>query len=271
MWEDAYSYIAEFTGALALAANGRRTIAVDIDREGDFALRRIAQVATSFNYRVALTDQEDRLFIGAPGTIETPAVNMFGTGQLPHELTAARVFRRTNQLRVSLTDASGAPNTVRVLLTGAQMFPAPPFQIPRFREAEPYALILNFGAETTDDAAQIAANGTGEFSRRVPGDSWFEVHSLALSTTGAATVQLLTNAFREWFRRPVHSDLLGGTSFLGAFQGVGAPIAPTSAWPFRFTPPKLLPSNAILTARVADLSAALNSVRLTVHGIRRYL
>ncbi len=274
MWEDPYSYLAEFTGALALAASGSRSIAVDIDREADFALKRIAALYTSPNIRVALTDQDDRIILGGGVGIAggmTPAVNIFGHGQIPYLLPGARVLRRTNQLRVTLTDASAAPNTVRVLFTGSQLFPSPPYQVPRFREAEAFFLVIGFGAEATDDAGQVPASGTIEFSRRVPGDSWFELHSIAVSRTAACTLMLLTNGEREWFRRAVHVDLLGASDFLGNYQGIGAPNLPSAARPFMFDPPKLIPSNAIITARVADLSAALNNVRITLHGVRRYL
>lgn len=274
MFEDPFSYLAEFTGAQALAANGSRSIAVDIDREADFAIKRLAALYTSPNVRVALTDQDDRLILGSGAGIAggmTPAVNIFGTGQTPYSLPAARQIRRTNQVRVTLTDVSGAPNTVRVLLTGSQLFPAPPYQIPRFAEAEPFFLVIGFGLEATDDAGQVPANGTLEFSRRVPGDSWFELHSIAVSRTAAATLMLMTNGEREWFRRAVHVDLLGASDFVGNYQGIGTPTLPAAAWPFHFDPPKLIPANAVITARVADLSGALNNVRIAFHGIRRYL
>lgn len=259
MWRDAYAYLAEFTGALALAANGERTIGVNIDREADFEIYRLVHLATSVNYRVALADQDDRLLIGGIA----PATNLFGDGQRPFRLPGARLLKRTNQIRTRALDRSGAPNTVRQLFIGAQIFPAPPFVIPPWRFAEPYTLEVNFGAEATDDFAQVPANGSAEGSIRIPGDSWFEVHTLQISRTAAATIQLLTNGFREWFRSPVHVDLLGASDFITALNV-------SAQWPYEFRPAKLLPVNTAVVVRLADLSAALNSVRVTFTGLRRY-
>ncbi len=261
MWRDPYLYLAEFTGALALAANGEQTVAVNIDREADFEIYRLAHLATSPNYRVALSDQDDRLLIGGVA----PAMNLFGDGQRPFRLPGARLIKRTNQIRSRSIDRSGAPNTVRQLFVGAQVFPAPPFVIPRFQYAEPYTLELNFGAEATDDVAAVPSGGSAETARRIPGDSFFEVHSLTIGRTAAATIQILTNGVREWFRVPVHVDLLGASDFTTALNGA-------AQWPFEFTPPKMLDKNSQVVVRLADLAAAgVNPVRVTLWGLRRYI
>lgn len=260
MWRDPYSYLAEFTGALALAASGERTIAVNIDREADFEIYRLAHLATSPNYRVALTDQDDRLLIGGLA----PAVTIFGDGQRPFRLPGARLIKRTNQIRTRALDASAAPNTVRQLFVGAQVFPAPPFVVPKFRYAEPYTLELNFGGEANDDFAAVPSGGSAQGARRIPGDSWFEVHTLAIARTAAATLQILTNGFREWFRFPTHVDLLGASDFTTALNS-------PAQWPFEFTPPKLLPVNTNIVIQLADLAAAgVNPIRVTFWGLRRY-
>lgn len=261
MWRDPYLYLAEFVGAvLQVPANGERTIAVNIDREADFELYRLAHLATSVNYRQALTDQDDRLLIGGLA----PATNIFGDGQRPARLPGARLIKRTNQIRTRALDRSGAPNTIRQLFVGAQVFPAPPFVIPRFRYAEPYTLELNFGGEADDDFAAVPSGGSAEGSRRIPGDSWFEVHTLAISRTAAATIQILTNGHREWFRFPTHVDLLGASDFATALNSA-------AQWPFEFTPPKLLTVNSSVVVRLADLAVAgVNPVRVTLWGLRRY-
>lgn len=269
-WRDPYSYLAEFTGANVVPANGSLVVPTNIDREADFEIYRTAMLATSVNFRAQLRDQDDRLLIG--GTVT--AVDLFGGGQRPFRWRGARIIKRTNQIRSALTDASAAPNTVRLLYTGAQIFPNPPFEIPRFRWAEPFSLFANFGAEVTDDAPALLANGSAEFSRRVPGDSWFEVHELTIMRTGQATLQILTNAVREWFRLPTHVDLFGACDPTGA--GATATLGtlnaqnPSAEWPFEFTPPKLIPVNSAITFRVADLSAAPNPIRIALHGMRRY-
>jgi hypothetical protein len=267
MWRVPYSYVLEFTGASALAANGSLTLPVDIDREADFALFYLAAVATSFNARIAMRDQSDRLFWDGA----MPLVNMTGTGQLPRQYQAARVIRRTNQMRVTLTDASGAPNSIRLLFTGAQLFPHPFQPIPPWQWSEDYALAARFGPEVTDDAPIVPANGNSEFSIRTPGDAWFEIHALGITQTGIATLQLLNDGNREWFRRPVHTQLLGATDIVGSYTGGSAALANFPAsWPFRFTPPRLLPRNTSITVRVNDLSGVNNAVRVTLYGMRRY-
>ncbi len=260
MWRDPYVYLAEFTGSKVVAANGEQTISVNIDRESDFEIYRTNHLATSVNYRSSLLDQDDRLLVGGIA----PAVNIFGDGQRPFRWPSARRIKRTNQIRSRVIDMSGAPNTVRQLFIGAQVYPFPPFVIPHFKWAEPYTLELNFGAEANDDAVAIPANGSITFSRRPPGGSWFEIHSLLIARTGAATIQILTNGAREWFRNPVHVDLLGASDFVTTLNS-------PSQWPFDFTPPKLLPVNSLVTVVLADLSAALNPVRVTFWGVRKYL
>ncbi len=269
-FRDPYSYVAEFTGANVVPASGSIIVPVNIDREADFELYRVAMLATSVNFRAQLRDQDDRLLVGGVGT----AVTLFGGGQRPFRWRGARIIKRTNQIRSALTDASAAPNTVRLLYTGAQVFPNPPMEIPPFKWAEPFSLFANFGAEATDDAAAVPASGSAEFTRRVPGDSWFEVHELCIMRTGQATLQILTDGFREWFRVPVHVDLLGACDPTGA--GATATLGtlnaqnPSAEWPFEFTPPKLMVVNHGITFRLSDLSAAPNPIRIAVHGMRRY-
>jgi hypothetical protein len=268
-----YAYTADFTGTFQLAApaNSQVTVPVDIDREADFAIYYVAAMADSINVRIALRDQSDRLF--HDGFI--PIVDLFGHGQLPRSYQAARVIRRTNQIRVTLANQSGAPNNVRILFTGAQLFPAPLYPIPPWEWAEDYSLAARFGAEATDDAPIIAANGSGEFTIRCPGDAWYEVQALAISATSSLmTLQLLNDGNREWFRRPVHGNLLGVTDFNGGWTPLGyaggAIGQPPASWPYRFTPPRLLPRNTSITVRVQDLSGAPNAIRVALLGLRRY-
>src|SRR5256885_446156 len=161
MWRDPYSYTLNFTGGNLVPLNGSIGLNVDIDRESDFALYRIAAIHTSPNYRVQIRDQDDRLILGGA----TPSVNIFGHGQWPYRLDAAKIVRRTNQIRVVLTDASGANNTVRLLFSGANLFSAPPFTIPQFVAVEPFVLTFNYGGDALvpDHAARSAAlhGGTG--------------------------------------------------------------------------------------------------------------
>lgn len=271
VWRDPYSYLIEFTGPNILPASGRLTLPINVDREADFEIYRSVGLATSPNFRIQVRDQDDRLLTAR----FMPAANLLGGGQRPLRWPGTRVIRRTNQIRTALIDVSAAPNNVRVLYTGAQLYPAPPFEIPRFGRAEAYTVSANFGGEENDDAPALAANGTGEFTIRPPGDSWFEVAAMTITRTGAATLQILTNGAREWFRLPVHVDMLGASDLAGAGATftLGAFIAgmPSSEWPFEFTPPKLLPVNSGITFRLADLSAAPNSIRITLHGVRRYM
>jgi hypothetical protein len=274
MWRVPYAYTADFTGTFQLAApaGSQQQVAVDIDREADFAVYYVSALADSVNVRIALRDQSDRLF--HDGIM--PLVNLAGHGQLPRNYAAARIIRRTNQIRVTLTNQSGAPNNVRLLFTGAQLFPAPLYPIPAWEWAEDYSLAARFGSEAPgDDAPIIAANGSGEFAIRCPGDAWFEVQGLAISATSTLlTLQLLNDGNREWFRRPVHGNLLGTTDFTGTWTplgyGGGAVGVPPASWPYRFTPPRLLPRNTSITVRVQDLSGAPNAIRVTLLGMRRY-
>ncbi len=259
MWRDPYIYVANFVGAQALAANGVGTIGIPIDREGDFAIYRTAHLATSVNYRVMLTDQNNRLLLGGVA----PATNLFGDGQRPFRWPAARVIKRTDQVLSQAQDRSGALNTIRQIFVGAHLLPAAPFAIPPFRYSEPYSIEINFGAEADDGFGAVPANGIQPGAAQVPGDSWFEIHALTISRTAAATLQITTNGNREWFRQPIHVDLLGASDFVTALNTA-------AQWPFEFNPPKLLDKNTAIAVQLVDLSGAVNAVRLTFWGLRRY-
>lgn len=266
-WRVPYAYVAEFLGAQQIPALGTVTVPIDIDREADFAIYNVGVFPTSFDLRYQLTDQASQLYHDG----FQPIVNLVGTGQLPRSYQAARVIRRTNQLRITLVDFSGAPNNVRMIFTGAQLFPSPAMPIPAWIWSEDFAIAARFGPEAFDNAPTIAANGSGEFTIRTPGDAWFETHALAMTQTGACSVQLLNDGNREWFRRPVHSALLGATSIVGLYAGGPAAIANLPAsWPYRFMPPRLLPRNTGITVRVNDLSGAPNAVRVSFLGMKRY-
>lgn len=264
MWRDPYAYVLELVGASQVPGGGQQRGVVNIDRDADFALFRVALVATSPDLTIALTDQADRLLWDG----EQHAMQVAGTGQWQYEFDAGRVIKRQNQLRFVVRDLSGAPNDVRILLPGAQLYPGPPYEIPTWRWGEPWIAGIRFGPSLGDDRPAVPANGAVEFALRLPGDSWFEIHRLTMAVTGACTLQLLTNAVREWFRLPVHSTLLGASSFTGTFEGVAS--RRPAAWPYHFSPPKLLPPNTVVVARVADLSGAPNTVRIALHGVRRY-
>jgi hypothetical protein len=267
MYRDPYCYLAEFTGANVVPAGGNITLPVDVDAQHDFEFYRAAALYTSPAVRVSMTDQENRL-LHDDGL---PAVTVFGHGFWPRSLDATRIIKRSGQMRIRLQDRSAAPNTVRVLLVGARLLPAAPTPIPPFRYAEPWSMAARFGADDSDDIGAVAASGTSQFTRRSPGDSWFEVHSMAVTRSAAATLQITTSGAREWFARPVHVDLLGATTDLGAYQGVGAPLFAPAAWRHEFLPPKMLPPNTSLTFIVTDLSGGGATVRIVMHGVRRYL
>jgi len=265
MWREHYAYLMEFVGPLQVPASGVIAGAVSIDRDADFALYRYALMATSPDLTVQVVDQSARLLVDG----EQHGVLLGGTGQWQYEADAARVVKRQNQLRFTVRDLSAAPNDVRILLVGAQLYPNPPYEIPTFRWGEPWVQGVRFGPTAGDDRPAVPANGSVEFATRVPGDSWLEVHRLAVASTGAATIQLLTNGVREWWRLPVHTTLLGASTFTATFGGVAG--RPASAWPFVISPPKLLPPNTVVLVRVSDLSGVQNTVRLAFHCIRRYV
>jgi hypothetical protein len=265
MWREHYAYLLELVGPLQVPAGGQRRGVINIDRDSDFAVYRYALAATSPDLAATLTDQADRLFWDG----EQHGVLIAGTGQWQVEAEAARVVKRQNQLRFTIRDLSGAPNDVRILVIGAQLYPGPPYEVPTFRWGEPWVQGVRFGPSLGDDRPAVPGNGSVEFATRLPGDAWFEVHHLAIGVTGPATVQVLTNGVREWWRLPVHTTLLGASTFTATFGGVAG--RPSGAWPFTISPPKLLPPNTVLVVRVNDLSGSDNTVRLAFRGIRRYV
>lgn len=267
MYRDPYCYLVEFTDTAVVPASGRITRVADIDAQNDFEFYKAAALYTSTALRVSMTDQENRLLHDE----SLPVVTMIGHGFWPRTLDATRIIKRSGQVRVTMQDRSAAPNTVRLLLVGARLLPAAPTPIPPFRAAEPWSMGVRFGGEDTDDTGVVGASATAQFTRRSPGDSWFEVHSMAITRSAAATLQIVNAGAREWFSRPVHVDLFGATTDAGAYQGVGAPLFVPASWRHEFLPPKMLPPNTGLTFNVTDLSGGGATVRIVLHGIRRYL
>lgn len=282
MWRDPYAYNVDFAGANALpggAPGAAKSLPLTIDREGDFAIYETRHIATSTNYVVGVVDQDSRQIItgGAGQSAQAFAHSgaMYGTGQSPNVWPAARIVKRTNVLTVTAQDQSGAANTVRHLYVGAQLFTSPPFVIPNFQFAEAWWLTIGFGPLPTDNAPAVPATTQSQFGVNLPGDSWVEVHTLMIAATnaspgGGASLQILTNGAREWFRNPIHIALLGAQDLVQNFQGVSGPIQPSAGFPHRFNPPKLLPIRTTLLFSVTDLSGAANTVRIVLGGVRRY-
>lgn len=112
-----YQYQATVT---ALAANANVTPSIVLDADSDFMLIwLIASSTGTFQFRMQ-DNATGRFFQN--GKINS--VNMFGTAQQPFPMLPPYVFKRQNSIGLDITDTSGAPNTIQIVLAGKKIFPS---------------------------------------------------------------------------------------------------------------------------------------------------
>lgn len=107
----------EYDLAVALTANQANVAGVITIFDADFKWIELIGTSTGV-FAATITDG------GTKQAFMNEAVhsaNLFGTAQLPFRLEVPHVFKRNSSIQLSLTDLSGAPNTVRATFKGVQL------------------------------------------------------------------------------------------------------------------------------------------------------
>ena len=252
----------ETGNAVGVGAIGA-TDSVQIDGQADFLA---SALAASFNnaqgnageIKVQFLIQPDRNLFQVPVFVGTLGVGLFPRRlQMPQLVPRAQTFsmvaddRRTVQVGTT---------SVRALHIGQKVYERPFEASKAYHEVLPYDFVANFTANDGGIGA-LAANGSNVFPINVFSDTDFDIYHVTIIADGDATLQVETSGKSlQWFNRPCHIDLLGGSP-------PNATI-PSGARPFTLPSPSRVPAAGSIIVSVADLSGALNRVQVIFHGLR---
>lgn len=102
----------------SLAANNSTTAVVPIDVDSDFMVQKITGIYTGAASLILADGGRERWWMDKAVYIDT----LVGNGQFPFILTSPRFIYRGSQISVSLSDLSGATNTIRIVFEGVKMY-----------------------------------------------------------------------------------------------------------------------------------------------------
>lgn len=107
-----------YVGGVVLGANETASFNIAVNIDSHFLCRKITAVRTGACL-VNITDTAtDRAWMNVPTHID----NIAGNSQFPNILPAPRFVYRGSVVNVVVTDISGNPNTVRIVLHGEKLF-----------------------------------------------------------------------------------------------------------------------------------------------------
>ena len=91
---------------------------VPIDVDSDFMVQKITGTYTGAASLIIADGGRERWWMDKAVYIDT----IVGNGQFPFILTSPRFIYRGSQISVSLSDLSGATNTIRIVFEGVKMY-----------------------------------------------------------------------------------------------------------------------------------------------------
>ncbi len=185
-----------------------------------------------------------------------------GTGRFPQYLAAPLLVRGKSSFVAVVGDFQTVPAalTVRVLHYGYIVRKEPITQRTWYHSRVPWRYMADFTAEGPL-LASIPAGGQRSLPVPIDPDGDFEVRKLIIVSDGEAKIQIRNADTRaDWFHRPVHVWLLGGTTINAD--------PPAGAWPFLLPDetPEFVKARGALTVTVQDISQLANRVQVIFEG-----
>lgn len=236
-------------GASAIDTSG----ITKIQNDSDFLVQKMMASATSTTATVqALDTGTGRQFFDRALNLN----NVLGTAQRPNVLLHPKLLYANSQINWTLTDGSGAPNTIQVVLEGIKCFKTlPPNFVPRgVIQLEKYVEVDPFWYSLAP--AQIAALASTVSVFNVQGDSDFLLTKLTATSTGTFRFQI--------------SDLACGwnysDNFINNVNGFG-----TAQQPAILLHPQLILANSSIQVQLVDTSGAGNTIQLVLEGVKLFL
>lgn len=230
---------------------------VQVDGQADFLIYSMAAAYDDGQAQVQFVVQPDRNLFSFP--VWVPAL---GTGSFPKRYSAPFVIPRA-QTFTCVADARQvvpADQSVRILHIGMKQYDTP-FEAARaYQNVFPYDYEANF-TSFNGGIGPVPSLGVLSYPINVFSDSDFDIYSVTVFSDGEATLQINSSGKAlDWFNRPCHVALMGGTN-------VNAPI-PSGGRPFTLPAPFRVPSSGSILITAADLSGAENQVQVIFHGLR---
>jgi len=256
--------------ATAALTAGQQNVpdSVQLDAKLDFyALARViiwSPRATGGQGKIQLYRDREQLFAGAGGGNESVGryLSSLGVFQYPQYLSAPLPIRGRSTFKGVAGDFQtvAAALTIRMLHYGYVALRDPVVEHRWYAERVPASYMADFTAEGPL-AAPIGANKTVPLSVPIDPDGDFEVRKIVIVSDGEAKIQIKNADTRaEWFHKPVHVWLLGGTTIDAD--------PPSGAWPFLLPDetPEFIKARGALVVTAQDLSGLSNRLQVIFEG-----
>lgn len=254
---------------LPLAA-GARSIedTVTIDGQSDFDVHRLAFTAQDAQAKIQF-----RIGTGIVYNDTPHFLSALGVGQFALPLSALPLMGRTSMrqgyriprantytLTASDRQIVQQTNNIRVLSIGAKVFDKPFEPAKAYERVRAYRYVANFTADD-NGGGPVAANAVRDFAVGISGQADFDIYGLSIIADDPnITLRIqISGRQEEWFNRPCHALLLGGTT-------IGA-VPPSGGTPFLLPYPYRVPAAGFVNVQVADLSGQSNRVQVVFHGL----
>lgn len=237
--------------AVQIAANGTADRRMTLDMAGSMLIQTFKGVATSNDYLVQVYDVEyGRYLMNRAVHAET----IIGTGPFPFKLPIPLLISKTQSINNTLTDQSGAPNTVRFAFGGQRLY----FRTEDIflndlgdlnRKARPFFY-------TTDQTVTLANNtNIQSFITTIQEDADFLLYRITRRSTGNFLVRIFdTLNMYPWTNGFVHSAVIGGTNI--NYMDI--------------EPQPLAQRKTKIQLDFINLAGASNTVNMTFSGVHLY-
>lgn len=245
--------------SVVLGAFGTAELNFEIDSQGHFDWAYIVGVSTGAFLLRFFDGGSQRLLQNKP----VHSVTVVGSAQRPFRLPQPYFFNvgdSRRELQCTITDLSGAGNTVRLVIYGRRFYhhEAPPDVARKIEEKfgggwRTYTYFL-VPKESVDGAAVVVGAGLSDvFTLDMDNDAHTELTKLMFSSTGNFIFRL----------RERDTSRALSNDFVHVLSGMG-----NAEFPFNFADGYLLEANKQLLIEITDISGAPNSIFITAAGRR---
>jgi len=245
--------------SVVVGALGTTELNFEIDSQGHFDWCYIVGISTGAFLLEFFDPGSQRLLQNRP----VHSTTVVGSGRRPFRLPQPYFFNVGNaqrSLQCTLTDLSGAENTVRLAVYGRRFYhhEAPPAVAAEIEKKfgggwRTYSYFL-VPKESVDGQGIVVGAGLSDtFTLDMDNDAHTELTKLMFSSTGNFIFRL-----RE---RDTNRALM--TDFIHVLSGMG-----NAEFPFNFADGYLLEANKQLLVEITDISGAENTIFITAAGRR---
>jgi hypothetical protein len=255
-WREYFIYGINFSSLSAGDGTLFTEDVIRIDADADFEFQKLVYVATNGNIRLKLLDDSvGRYLFKASANLRDIGGNFIGTPFIwprPYQILAG------STLTVSVADASGASNSLRLYLHGAKIRPGePPWGVydPTTKRIiwKKYKALLPFTYNT--GVQTVAANGTTYARIEIDTDAHFMVQKVTGFSSGSILMEFKDIARGiDWQNTAVHYQAILGN---GQFPNV--------LYADRF-----IPRGSVVSINVQNLTTSAVTFEVNLIGVKLY-